>query len=272
METKQKIFVNSVGQSDIFDFTGKTIIITGASKGLGSVCAQALAERNATLVLMARSADKLAAVQASCKNAESHLAIAGDLTDPKILQDALRQVKEFQDTIDVVLHVAGGGLGLRDPLLSSEDLLKLFFLNIAVAVEINKHIAPQMMARGTGRLVHVCSIASSEATGSVGYNTVKAALAAYVRSLGREIAHSGVVATGILPGGFLAPENSFVRLRERNPEAYKDFIETRLPRKALGTAEELIPFILLLCSEAASMMGGCLIPIDAGEGKGFLAV
>ena len=92
-------------------------------------------------------------------------------------------------------------------------------------------------------------------------------MAAYVRSLGREIAGSGIIATGILPGGFYAPENSWERLEAGKPEVVKKFIKERLPRGFLGRAEELVPRILLLCSDAASMMGGCLVPIDAGEGK-----
>ena len=126
-----------------------------------------------------------------------------------------------------------------------------------------------MIQRKYGNLVHVCSIASSEATGSVGYNTVKAALAAYVRTLGRELAGSGIVATGILPGGFYAPGNSWERLEEKNPAAVKQFIKERLPRDFLGNGEELIPMIQLLCSDDASMMAGCLVPIDAGEGFSY---
>jgi hypothetical protein len=60
------------------------------------------------------------------------------------------------------------------------------------------------------------------------------------------------------------------RLQEANPEAYRSFIEERLPRQIMGEAEELIPMLLLLCSEGASMMGGCLVPIDAGEGKAYI--
>ena len=114
--------------------------------------------------------------------------------------------------------------------------------------------------------MHVGSIASGEVSGSVGYNTVKAALAGYVRSLGRELSKSGLVVTGILPGGFYAPGNSWERLEKKNQEAVQQFIEDRLPRGSLGQAEELIPMIRLLCSDDASMMAGCLVPIDAGEG------
>lgn len=255
---------------NIANLKNKHIVITGASKGLGSVCAKALADCNACLVLMARTGEKLERVRNSLKHPKKHLSVTIDLEDMNQLREGIKKAKEFLGDIDVVLHVVGGGLGLRDTFLRADDLIKLFTLNVVVATEINRMIIPEMMRRGSGNLVHIASMASSEAIASVGYNTVKAALAAYVRSLGREIAGSGVVATGILPGGFYAPENSWERLEVKNPEIVKKYIEERLPRKFLGRAEELIPMILLLCSDAASMMGGCLVPIDAGEGKAYI--
>ena len=247
----------------------KKILITGASRGLGEVSARDLAYQGAVLVLMARSKDKLQEINNSLKHPEKHSVIAVDLTDMDVLHQAVDQAVKFLGEVDVVLHIAGGGLGLRDPLLSSEEFFKLFNLNIGAVVEINKIVVPKMIQRKSGNLVHVCSIASSEATGSVGYNTVKAALAAYVRTLGRELAGSGIVATGILPGGFYAPGNSWERLEEKKPAVVKQFIEERLPRGFLGKGEELIPMIRLLCSEDASMMAGCLVPIDAGEGLSY---
>lgn len=255
----------------VWNLEGKRVLITGASKGLGAVAAKALAREGAILALLARSADKLEEVRTGCQNAEKHKSIPVDLTDMQQLRISVSQAKEFLGEVDVILHVAGGGLGLRHPLLSSEDIEKLLSLNIKAAVEINHLLLPEMMARKNGNVVQVCSIASAEATGSVGYNTAKAALAAYVRSLGREVAASGVVVTGILPGGFYAPENSWMRFQARDPEGVKKFVEERLPRKFLGQAEEIIPLLLFLCSDQASMMGGCLVPIDAGEGKAYLS-
>lgn len=256
----------------ILNLENKKILITGASKGLGSICAKALADYNVSLVLMARTGKKLDEVRMSCKNPDKHLSLPLDLTNKKELNEGLIKAREFLGKIDVVLHVVGGGLGLKDPLLGSEDLLKLFTLNVGVAAEINRILLLEMMTRKSGNIVHVASIASSEATGSVGYNTVKAALAAYVRSLGREIAGSGVVVTGILPGGFYAPGNSWERHKAEKPEVVDKFVKERLPRGFLGKAEELIPIILLLCSDAASMMGGCLVPVDAGEGLSYLNI
>ena len=168
--------------------------------------------------------------------------------------------------VDVVLHCAGGGLGLRGPYLTAQAMYELFMLNLGGALEINRIAVPWMQTAGYGRVIHVCSIASGEAVGSVGYNTIKAALGAYVRSLGRELAPYGVVVTGISPGAFQTPDNAMARLQTTNAGAYEDFLRNRLPRGYMGKAEELIPLLKYLASPEASMMGGCVVPIDAGEG------
>lgn len=247
----------------------KRVLITGASKGLGAIATQAFDARGARLVLMSRSLQQLDEVRNSCQNPKKHLNLSVDLLEMDQIRVGVQRALEFLDGIDVVLHAAGGGLGLKDELLHPEDLLKLFVLNVGAAAEINRLVIPHMKEKRCGNLVHVGSVASSEGIGSVGYNTVKAALAAYVRSIGRELARFHVVATGILPGGFISPGNAMSRLQLSNPEAYKQFIDERLPRKIMGDAQELIPMLTLLCSEQASMMAGCLVPIDAGEGRAY---
>lgn len=253
----------------MFDLNDKRILITGSSHGLGAVCAREFSKLGAGLVLTSRSKKELEAVRKSCLEPEKHFVIAADLTKTAELQKMVSQAKKSLGQIDAVLHVAGGGLGLRDSLISASDFQKLFSLNVVAAAEINRLVAPDMIKRKKGNLVHVVSIAASEATGSVGYNTVKAALAAYVRTLGRELAASGVIATGILPGGFFAPGNSWDRLKAIKPAVVAKFIKERLPRGYLIQPEELIPILAYLCSEQASAMSGCLVPIDGGEGKAY---
>ena len=87
--------------------------------------------------------------------------------------------------------------------------------------------------------------------------------------MGRELYKNKVIVTGILPGGFIAPGNAMERLRKKNIKDYKKFIKTRLPRRLMGNANEVLPMLLFLCSKHSSMMGGCLVPIDAGEGKAY---
>ena len=59
------------------------------------------------------------------------------------------------------------------------------------------------------------------------------------------------------------------RLRKKNIKYYKKFIKTRIPRELMGSVNEVLPMLLFLCSKHSSMMGGCLVPIDSGEGKAY---
>jgi 3-oxoacyl-[acyl-carrier protein] reductase len=257
-----------IKMNDVEGFKGKRVVITGASRGLGQVAAGALAKAGARLLLAARSADRLEEIRASLAAPDTHAIHAADLSNAEEVEGLARAADAFGET-DVILHVMGGGLGLRDPLLNWEEFSLLFRTNVASAVEINRMIIPSMVKRGAGNVVHVGSIAGREATGSVGYNSVKAALAAYIRSLGRELADTGVVVTGISPGGFVAPENSWVRFKDRDPALLEQVIAERQPRKKLGSAEEIIPMIMFLASRQATMMTGCCVPIDGGEGLGY---
>lgn len=220
----------------------RKILITGATRGLGLVASDAFEAQGDTVIRWGRAE-------------LDYLKIKG-----------WNAVIPHYTEIDVVIHCAGGGLGLRGPYLTAEAAYQLFMVNLGGALELNRIIGPEMQHRGSGNMIHVCSIASGEAIGSVGYNMVKAALSAYVRSLGRELAPHGVVVTGIAPGGFQGPHNAMERLAANNPPAYEEFIKERLPRGKMGEAAELIPLLKYLASPEASMMGGCVVPIDAGEG------
>jgi 3-oxoacyl-[acyl-carrier protein] reductase len=252
------------------DFLDKRILVTGASKGLGWVVAQEFARRGARLVVCGRNEEKLCELKDSFSSPDNHETFAGDLLEINNIDRLEETCRKLSGNFDILIHVAGGGYGFRDPLLNWEQFDKLLKVNVSCAVEINRRFIPEMIKNGCGRVIHVGSIAGQEATGSVGYNTVKAGLSGYVRSLGRELAGSGVVVTGILPGAFYAPGNSWERLEKNKPEVVKEFIKEKLPRGKIAEAEEILPLILLLAGDAASMMAGSCVPIDAGEGKSYL--
>jgi len=251
------------------EFVGKKIIVTGASKGLGAIVCEALAKRGASIAMLSRSKKEMDILKNRLNNPSSHISINIDLLKNNSIKLAIKKAKKFLKQIDIVLHVAGGGFGLKEKLIKSEDLKTLFQINLGAAIEINRLVINDKTKSQLLKLVHVGSIASSEAVGSVGYNIAKSGLAAYVRSLGRELYKDKVIVTGILPGGFTAPGNAMERFRKKNMKDYKKFIKTRLPRGFMGVADEVLPMLLFLCSSHSSMMGGCLVPIDAGEGKTY---
>ncbi len=251
------------------DFINKKIIVTGASKGLGAETCKALALRGARIAMLSRSKIQMDKLKEKMKNSSNHISIKVDLLDSKSLNLAVQKAKKFLKDIDIIIHVAGGGYGLKNSLIKSSDLNTLFQINLGAAVEINNLVIEQKKKKKDLKLIHVGSIASNEAVGSVGYNVVKSALAAYVRSLGRELSHNKVLVTGILPGGFIAKNNAMERLKKKDAQVYKRFIKTRLPRGVMGKVDEVIPMLLFLCSKHSEMMGGCLVPMDAGEGRSY---
>ena len=208
-------------------------------------------------------------LKSKLKNPLSHISIKVDLLNNNEIISAVKKAKKFLKRIDIVLHVAGGGFGLKEKLIKDKDLKMLLQVNLGAAAEINRLVVKSKSKDQSLKLVHVGSIASKEAVGSVGYNTAKSALAAYVKSLGRELYKNNVIVTGILPGAFIAQGNAMERFRKKNLKDYKKFIRKRIPRGFMGSVNEILPMLLFLCSKHSSMMGGCLVPIDAGESKNY---
>lgn len=251
------------------DYTDKTILITGASKGLGSIAAAAFAARGARLCLVGRTESRLAELRASLPGPDAHWTFCGDLLEQSSVERLAADVQQRWQAPDVILHCMGGGYGFREPLLTWEQFEMLYRVNFAAGAELNRLLFPEMTKRSGGYVVHVGSTASTEAIGSVGYNTVKAALAAYVRSVGNAFAGTNVVVTGILPGAFYGPGNAWRRMEETKPEIAAKFAAERLPRGRIAEGEEIMPLLFLLTGEGASMMAGTCVAIDAGESHAY---
>ena len=203
------------------EFINKKIIVTGASRGLGAMLCKALAERGAKLAMLSRSKKEMNKLISNMKNPSNHVSINVNLLKNKQIVEAIKKAKKFLKNIDIVLHVAGGGFGLKDALVKENDLKLLFQANLGAAAEINRLIVRDKVKQKTLKLIHVGSTASIEAVGSVGYNVVKSALAGYVRSLGRKLIKNKVIVTGILPGGFIAQGNAMERLKKKNNKLAK---------------------------------------------------
>jgi len=251
------------------EFLGKKIIVTGASRGLGAEACKVLADRGAEIAMLSRSKIEMENLRNRMQNSSKHISIKVDFLNNNSLNKAFKKAIDFLKKIDIIIHVAGGGFGLKEPLIKNDDLRTLLQVNFVAAAELNRLTVNTMKKGGELKLIHVGSITSTEAIGSVGYNVAKASLASYVKSLGRELYKKKIVVTGILPGGFISPGNSMDRLKKKNIKDYRKFIKTRLPREKMGEVEEILPMLLFLCSKHASMMGGCLVPIDAGESKAY---
>ena len=246
----------------------KNVLLVGASSGLGFDLLKNFIREDYSVFVLTKNLKRL-------KNNLKKNNLKGnfnfhslDLSEIKNIKKTIFKVKKFfKNKIDIVIHVAGGGLGIKNFDAKYEDLIKVLNLNLLGLIEINKEIIPIMKKKRKGVIVHLSSIASFEAVGSLSYNISKTALNSYVRTMGRYLAKYNIILTGIAPGGFIAEDNAMHRLKNKNPKAYKNFINQRIPRKKMGKTDEIIPLINFLTSDKSGMMSGCIIPIDGGEGK-----
>ena len=248
-------------------FAKKKILITGASYGLGAVVAYKLAELGAELILTARSQDKLSKVLNNLDNKKNHLCLVSDFQSNNSIKEMCNKIINKFEKIDIIMHIAGGGLGVKGATPLYEDYIKVLNLNLLSILEINRQLIPLMKNNKKGSIFHVGSIAANEAVGALSYNIAKVGLIAYVRSLSSELRGTGIIVNGISPGAFECEGNAMERLKERNLEAYNEFVMNKIPSNSMPLGKDLLPLILLLIGKNNNIFNGNMISCENGEGN-----
>jgi 3-oxoacyl-[acyl-carrier protein] reductase len=244
----------------------KKILVTGAGSGLGKSLSCWFDGEAADLCLFSRSQEKLHALQAQLNRPAKRFPV--DFYDALQLEETLSLLLADDFVPDIIVHCAGGGFKQHDPLIARKDFQRLMDVNLSSVVQINSRLLPLMIKRGSGVVIHIGSTAAHAAHGSVAYNTAKAALSAYVRSLGRAIAATGVVVTGISPGPFMAEGNNMFHFKQDKPEEFASF-SASLASGCMADAEDFFSIIRTLCAQNTSLFSGCMLPVDAGEGLSY---
>ena len=183
------------------------VLITGASQGIGAATARAFAERGGRLVLVSRSADKLEAVAADCRERGAEADVFPcDLTDDAAVATLGRDVADRAGVPDVLVNNAGhfepGGFLETSP----ETFRAQFEVNAVSAFLVTRAFLPAMLARGSGRVLMMGSVASVRGyPGGAAYGAAKHALLGLARAIREETQGSGVGVTTLLPGATLTP-------------------------------------------------------------------
>ncbi|HLW73512.1 MAG TPA: SDR family NAD(P)-dependent oxidoreductase [Gammaproteobacteria bacterium] len=199
--------------------TGKAVVLTGASQGLGAVMARALAEAGADLLLAARSVDKLGDVTQSLPPGGRRIVQSCDVTqagDRRAL--TARAMKEF-GRVDVLVNNAGveelGSYAEQDPAV----LERIIATNLLAPMLLAREVLPAMLARGSGHVVNIASLAGRTGMpfGSA-YSGSKGGLAEWSISLAAELSGSGVAVSVICPG-FVDGTGMFSRKQVSAPKS-----------------------------------------------------
>ena len=248
-------------------FSKKNILITGASYGLGSLIAKELSKEQCNLILVSRSKDKLKKTYNLCAFKKNHHTIISDFQSHESIFEMTKIVAQKFKKLDIIMHIAGGGLGVKDNFPIRSDYLKVFNLNLFSIFEINRELVPLIKKNRGGTIFHVGSVVANESIGSISYNCAKTALAAYVRTLSKTLSSNKICVTGINPGAFEIEQNAMYRLKKNNLNAYKSFINNRLPSKKMPKGESFIDIIKLLIGKNNMIFSGNMISCDSGEGN-----
>ena len=178
------------------DFSNKTVLITGASSGIGRACAVSFARRGAQLILTAR---RRSALDTTAEEAGGATVIEADLTDPESLTELCEKVKRTASTLDVVVHNAGVGIIAFSYETKPAPARRLFDLNLLVPIELTRRLLP-MVPRG-GTVVMMSSIAGKVPVPGISvYAASKHALTSFADILSIEIMDRGVNVLNVCPG------------------------------------------------------------------------
>jgi len=247
----------------LFDLTGRSAIITGGSKGLGSAMAEGLASAGADLLLTSRHEDEVTETAAQIQKDYGNRVIGmqADVTDAdQVTAMTERAMSEF-GKIDILINNAG--VNIRGPIdgLSLEEFQQVQDVNVTGPWLCAKSVVPHMKQAKYGRIINLAST-----LGLVGmanrtpYTSSKGAMVQMTRALGLELCEYGITCNAICPGPFLTPMNEpFAETEE-----IKKFIVGAVAMNRWARMEEIQGAAIFLASDASSYMTGSMVTVDGG--------
>ena len=246
----------------VFNFSGRTAIVTGAGRGIGRVIALSLAEAGANVVLCSRTKAEIDAVAGEISGKGGKvLAVATDLTIHEQLENLVdATIKEF-GRIDILVNNAARSF-LRSLLDLREDGWdKCFNTNVRAVWLLSRLVARRMMEQKGGKIINITTVGADKAeAGMAAYGCSKAALKHLTRCMAKEWAQLGINVNAVAPG---FTRTDFSRPIWSNPEV-EALIARAIPKGKIGEPEDVVGAVLFLASGAADYITGETIYVDGG--------
>lgn len=243
------------------DLDGRAAVVTGGARGIGLAVAERLLASGARVALW--DADPAALDTARQRlDAGDRVATASvDITGPDAVSAARDAAVRAFGTVDILVNSAGIA-GPTVPTLDYglDDWRRVIDVNLTGTFLVAKLLAPLMVGRGWGRIVNIASLAGKEGTPNApAYSASKAAVIAFTKSLGKELATSGVLVNSVAPA---ALDTDMVKHMD---PAHVRIMVSKSPLGRLGTAEECAALVAWLCSPDCSFSTGAAFDLSGGR-------
>lgn len=237
----------------------KVALITGASRGIGKAIAKKFSDNNYNIVINYTS-DKtnLEELKKEFEGTEV-LFVKADVSDFAQCEDMIKEAIDKFGKIDVLVNNAGI---TRDNLLmrmKEEDFESVLNVNLKGTFNVTKNVIPYMMKKRSGKIVNIASVVGvSGNAGQANYAASKAGIIGFTKSIAKELASRNIYANAVAPG-FIATDMTDVL-----SDSVKENINSQIPMKRMGTADEVANVVYFLGSEESSYITGQVLNVDGG--------
>lgn len=251
--------------NNFFDFTGKVVLVTGASSGIGRSTAEYFGHLGASVAIsyLNNKAGADAAVEAISRSGNSGvLAVKADVTQHSEIERMIHEVDSGLGPVDILVNNAGSLIErLKTLEMTEQRWNEVMNLNATSAFFAAQAVIPKMLEKGSGVIVNVTSIAGRNggALGSIHYSSAKAAILTMTKGLAKEFAAQGIRINAVSPGVIDTPYHETFT----TPETMQN-LRKAIPMGREGRPEEVASVIAFLASDAASYLCGETIEVNGG--------
>jgi 3-oxoacyl-[acyl-carrier protein] reductase len=241
----------------MFDLTGKAALVTGASGGIGSAVARALAAQGATVALSGTREDALRAVAADIPGA---LVVPCNLGDAEAVEGLIpAAIAALGGKLDILVNNAGV---TRDNLvmrMKDDEWSDVIRINLEAAFRLIRAASKPMMKARVGRIITITSVVGTTGNpGQANYAASKGGLTAMSKALAQELASRNITVNCVAPGFITSPMTDVL------PDAQKEVLMTRIPAGRLGEGAEIGAAVVYLASDEAAYVTGQTLHVNGG--------
>jgi len=243
------------------DLKGRVAVVTGGAQGIGYATAQRMLSSGATLALWDIDAARLAEAKGTLSALGSVSTVVVELTDEASVAAACAATLQQHARIDILVNNAGitGGNGLTwelDPTMWR----RVVEVNLIGPYLTCRAVVPQMIRQGYGRIVNIASIAGKEGNPNASaYSASKAAVIALTKSLGKELAKTGIRVNCVTPAA--VKTGMFAQMTQ----SHIDFMLSKIPMGRFGEVDEIAAMVAWLCTEDCSFTTGAVFDLSGGR-------
>ncbi len=243
------------------DLSGKVALVTGASRGIGSVVAIRLAQAGAKVGVNFHASSELATAVVDKINeagGEAFL-VGGDVSQEDKAEAVIKQLVEHFGSIDILVNNAGINIDQLLIRMKTEDFDSVMNVNLRGAFPCTRFAMTHMIRQRSGRVINMSSVVGlSGNPGQANYAAAKAGLVGLTKAVAREVASRNVTVNALAPGYIVTS------MVEEIPEDKQDQILARIPMGRFGTPEDVAEAVVFLSSDGASYITGQVLTIDGG--------